>query len=271
MQKTFSYMFLDNQFYKKAGLFFIYITTILYCTIFKSNVYSLSTFIVACLIIPLATSIVEGYNISTIKSINVSNRNFYVLPFLNLKKDFIYGLKYFIALFWIHLFFTTVISIPAFITGFSPFMSNPNNTLTIIGIIFTTLFIIIYAVFNICIEPACKLLFSRTNNIWCFYQFEEILKIVFLNKAHYFLSIIMNFIITVLTALAISFLIKTTKSNVIWGMITLVGASLMITYFNYVKSYLIAHLDAPEDTIKENKNNKKVEELEQELIKELNN
>jgi len=242
MKKAFNYMFLDNKFYKKAAIFFIYTIILLYCSIFGcKGTISLNflNYIMISLVILFGYSIFEGYKIAIIKALNDINESMPVLPTLNLKKDCILGIKYLISLLIFSIPFFCVIGAFGFTVGFASIMSMPNLLINIscISLILSILFYIIYL---ICFLPASILIYANTNSIWSFYKFEEIFKLISGNRKEYIKSALMYFIFGIVVEECYRICLYVSNKSLILLIIALFILACIITYLCFAMSYIIA-------------------------------
>jgi hypothetical protein len=190
MKKAFNYMFLDNHFLKKNIIFIVYVFLLVYCSNFSitncKGTISLNLFngIILMLIFLLGYSIFEGYKIAIIKSIDIEKDKYTILPVFNIKKDLEIGIKYLISFLIFSIPIFCIIGAFGFIVGFAPMLNMP-TFLTNTSCILLFLSIFVYIVYFICFLPANIIIFTKTNCIWSFYKFEEIFKLVSINKKEY--------------------------------------------------------------------------------------
>lgn len=248
MKKSFNYMFFDNQFHKKGFLFLIYTIILVYCSIFSltgcNNTITLNflNYTIITLIVIFGYSIFEGYKITVIKSINISNENIQVLPMLNIKKDFIIGIKYLISFLIFSTPFFCVIGAFGFTVGFATTLNMP-SLLIYTSSILLVLSILAYIVYLIYFLPATIAIFAATNSIWSFYKFEEIFKLVFLNKKKYIKSALMYLILGIIIEESYRIcLISNSKSLVIFFITTLLSACI-ITYIAFIMCHIVAKIN----------------------------
>ena len=247
MKNSFNYMFFDNRFYKKVFLFLIYTILLVYCSIFSltgcNNTTTLNflSYIVITLIVIFGYSIFEGYKIAVIKSINISNENIQVLPMLNIKKDFIIGIKFLISFLIFSIPFICIIGAFGFTVGFATILNMPNLLIYTSSILFV-LSMFAYIFYLICFLPATIAIFAETNSIWSFYKFEEIFKLVFFNKKIYFKSALVYLILGIIIEECYRIcLILNSKLLVLFFIATLLSACI-ITYISIVMCYIVANI-----------------------------
>ena len=248
MKKAFNYMFSDNQFYKKGFLFLIYIILLLYCSIFSltgcNDTISLKIFnyIIITSIVLFGYSIVEGYKIAVMKSINIGNENIQVLPMLNIKKDFVIGIKYLISLLILSIPFFCIIGAFGFTAGFAPMLNMPNLIIYASGTMLI-LSILAYIMYLICFLPATIAIFAETNSIWSFYKFKEIFKLASVNKKEYIKSALVYFILGLVIEECYRMCLILNNKTSILLLITLLIAGIVITYLSFVMSYIVAKIN----------------------------
>ena len=247
MKESFNYMFFDNQFHKKAGLFLIYTILLVYCSIFSltgcNNTIALNflNYTIITLIILFGYSIFEGYKITVIKSINISNENLRVLPMLNIKKSFILGIKFLISFLIFSIPFFCVIGAFGFTAGFSSVLNMP-NLLIYTSNALIVLSISAYIIYLICFLPATIVIFAETNSIWSFYKFEEIFKLVFLNKKIYFKSAIVYLILGIIIEESYRICLILNNKPIVLFFALLISACI-ITYLTFVMCHIVAKIN----------------------------
>ncbi len=248
MKNAFNYMFSDNQFDKKGFLFLIYVILLVYCSIFSltscNGTISLNFFnyIIITLIVLFGYSIFEGYKIAVIKSINIGNESIHVLPMLNIKKNFVIGIKYLISLLIFSIPFFCIIGAFGFLVGFAPMLDMPNE------IIYTSSILLIismltYIIYLICFLPASITIFSETNSIWSFYMFEDIFNLAFANKKIYAKSAFLYFILGIIIEECYRICLITSKQSMILLFIVTFVLACIISYVCFVMSYVIAKIN----------------------------
>lgn len=245
MKKAFNYMFLDSKYYKKAAIFFIYTIILLYCSILgcKGTItLKFLNYIVITLVALFGYSILEGYKIAVMKSINIGNENIQVLPMLNIKKDFVIGIKYLISLLILSIPFFCVIGAFGFVIGFAPILNMPNEIIYTSGILFI-ISILAYIIYLICFLPASIAIFSETNSIWSFYMFEEVFNLVFANKKEYAKSAFLYFILGIIIEECYRICLITSKKSMILLFIVIFVLACIISYVCFVMSYVIAKIN----------------------------
>lgn len=245
MKKAFNYMFLDNKFYKKAAIFFIYTIILLYSSIFgcKGTItLNFSNYILITLITLFGYSIFEGYKIAIIKALNDRNKDMPILPILNLKKDFIIGIKYLIAFLIFSTPFYCIIGAFGFTAGFAQ-MLNMSNFIIYTSCILLILTIFAYIIYLIGFLPATIAIFAETNSIWSFYKLEEIFKLISGNKKEYIKSALMYFILGIIIEECYRICLITSKQSMILLFIAIFVLACIISYACFVMSYVIATIN----------------------------
>ena len=246
MKESFNYMFFDNQFHKKAGLFLIYTILLVYCSIFSltgcNNTIALKflNYTIITLIILFGYSVFEGYKITVIKSINISNENLRVLPMLNIKKSFILGIKFLISFLIFSIPFFCVIGAFGFTAGFTSILNMP-NLLIYTSSILLVLSISAYIIYLICFLPATIAIFAETNSIWNFYKFEKIFKLVFLNKKIYFKSALVYSILGIIIEECYRICLILNNKPIVLFFAILISACI-ITYLTFVMCHIVTKI-----------------------------
>lgn len=247
MKKAFNYMFFDNLFFKKVITFLAYVFLLVYCSNFSLTgckgtiLVNFFNAIILMLILLLGYSIVEGYKIAIIKSINVEQNYYAILPIFNIKKDLKIGIKYLISF----LIFSTpifcIIGAFGFIVGFAPMLNMP-NFLSNTSCILLFLSIFAYTLYLICFLPACIVIFTKTNSIWSFYKFEEIFKLISLNKKEYIKSALIFFILSIVIEECYKLSLNLNNQSIMLFTIMLFLMSVIITYLSFVVCYMVARI-----------------------------
>lgn len=248
MKKAFYYMFSDNKFYKKALTFFVYVTLLMYCSFFSitgcNGTISLNFihYIIIALTLLFGYSICEGYKIAIIKSINNVNENLHPLPILNLKKDFVIGIKYLISILIFSVPFFCIMGAFLFASGFAIGVYMPRTLINISGILFV-LSVFAYCVYLSCFLPASLSIYANTNSIWSFYKYEEVFNLVVSNKMEYAKSALMYFILSMVVKACYRIYLFTNNKPLYFLFIALLVLSCIITYLYFVMSYVVAKID----------------------------
>ena len=105
MLKAFNYIFKDNNLVQKSLWYFIWITLFMFVTCdfvsLSKNILHLFLLLTITIIIE---SVISGYQIAIIKSLD-NNSNFNLIPYFNLKKNFILGIKFLASTFMFNFIF----------------------------------------------------------------------------------------------------------------------------------------------------------------------
>ena len=195
MKAAFQYMFNDNKFWQKAGIYFIFaILTTFFKQFFALQkagkiFLSLPAHIVIGIFSILASLIVIGYQIKNIKAIVEQNSDNIVIPFLSLKKDLFTGFKYSCAYL--------LLMIPALViplgflcmAGLSSLLPKSSPiwiflTIYSIAIIAFIIFILFFAYFS----PGYMYMFTQDDKWTVFYNFKQLFKNTLTKQ--YFLAIL---------------------------------------------------------------------------------
>lgn len=243
MKKAFNYMFLDNKLFSKTKLL-LFITVLPLC-MYSINIQSFGFNVFKCICITLlcliSFAMIEGYKLSIVKFLDTTSSPI-VFPAPNYKKILASGLKYIVAL--------AILMVPlsliffaftfAYINVYSLFPETPIKN--ILGIL-CLLSIVFYVASVLYFIPAGILVYLKTNSVWSFYKFEEILAIIFSNFKNYTKFAIVYFLLTLVVDITIE-LIHIATNNSLFGLvwILLVPVSFVIVYFNIVMSYIIVKI-----------------------------
>ena len=245
MKKAFNYMFLDNKFYTKATIFCIYIILLLYCSIFACNGIIPLKFpynIILILFVLFGHSVSEGYKITIIKSTMNIDEKVSILPIINLKKNFIIGIKYLIALLIFSIPFYFVIGAFGFTVGFATMLNMPIVLINLSNIllIISTL---VYLIYLICFLPATILIYANSNSIWSFYKFNEIFKLFAINKKEYVKTVLIYYILGIIMEECYRISLIMCNKNIVLLCVALLLSGYIITYLIFVTSFLIARIN----------------------------
>lgn len=251
MKEAFTYMFKDNKFWNKFFILsifaFIYTfcSTVLTCSIkYDLHVYILSLIVLVCYIL------IEGHRISVIGALQGKSTELKVLPYVNLKNNFVTGFKYTVAviLFSIPLF--SIIAACGYTSVFSMTIGTPirHTTMYIVTIysvfmVLTLLFTLISALLINFVIPSALIIFTKTKSVWNFYKFEEMLKIIKSNKKNYIIAVIVYFLAGLIINLicnAVAFLAVTIHI----GFISLcIFPAILMVYMFYAVNYFISNIE----------------------------
>ncbi len=246
MKKAFTYMFDDEFFKVKAGIFYVFLALATYCSIFllcdSRNEYSMGRnafVIVSAINFLLNYCLIWGYLISVIRAKEqiTSAEN---LPVISLKRDLLSGIKYMFAYFLYILPLQLIIMALCFNTGLS--VGIGSQTYFNVSLALSVICAILIWLWIVFIMPASTLVFSKTNSVWSFYKFEEVFKIISDNKKRYFASAMMFFLFCFLVGIFnILISILCIKYHYEYICLFLISAVLYV-YLSYVISYIIANL-----------------------------
>lgn len=242
MREAFTYMFQDNKFWQKAcvymGILFLanllsnYAKMLSFnctsCTVSLPPAYYI-TFIAGYIInlIPL------GYAYSCIKSLFEQNEN-YVLPTMDLKKNFITGLKFLLS---IGLIFIPIILVTVLIYGIAYY--NPIITVTALKF----LDLVICILFLIYFIPFMSL-FAKEESIFTLFKFRTATKAILNNKRNYFIALfisILFFIANYALGVLLAYIFHTYPvAQIAEMLISVVISTVVWTYIIFVINFLVA-------------------------------
>ena len=221
MKLAFCYMFKDNKFYQKYLYYFIFtsIAAFLYnysdaqMTVQNISVQSLLMYLLGLIIwaIPI------GYNYSCIKALNSQKENF-ILPMTNLKKNFVTGFKFGLA---VSLFILAFIFIAIFISFIHKLLILP-----------LILFIILYSL-------AFNFIFATTESLTSFFQFKKVINLVNDNKSQYWICLLLDAIVNTIACDFASLLFRLSLSILATAVASILS-SIIVSYAAFVNAYFAA-------------------------------
>jgi len=242
MKEAFNFMFKDNMFVKKAMTY----ACVAFIANFISNYantlapapntmpsikYLLFFFVGAILML-----IPSGYGMSCVKAF-VEQKENYVIPFLNIKTNFILGLKLAVSIIIMSLIFGLGITITAIAFAFLFSIINAVNIGSIIlGIVVCA--VILTVVFY---SLAFCYIFATTEKFTSFIQFRTATKLIKGDLKHYTLSTLLFIGLSLLVGIA-GAVISSLLSFL--GLIGLIIATLVIAIISGYTIYLYSYLTA---------------------------
>ena len=242
MREAFNFMFKDNMFKQKAlpllGILFI-------ANIFTNIASSMApargaapsiNYTVFVILGLLFLFISNGYFITNVKSFIEQKENI-ILPFVNIKNNFILGFKQSIAIMIaVLLFFLVGVIAVALITVFSGL-----TKLYVIGSILPPILITSAIIAFIFYLIAFCYIFATTEKFTSFLQFKKATGMIKPVAKHYILTLLLTILVSVLTGIfnaAISALFI--KAGIVGIILITIFESVVGVYCLYVYSYLIA-------------------------------
>lgn len=244
MKEAFTYMFKDNKFMQKAltylGMVFVANIAIMFSKMFAPGCQNCTPepkYYLCAILGALLMIIPQGYVVSCIKSFIDQKENI-VIPFLNLKKNFVDGFKYCLSILILSLVFglsmgvmTLVIAIIASITGLK-------FLIVILGLVFFVLLILLmfYTVAFIWI-------FANKCWVTSFLKWKKAVELVSKNKKSYWMAFGFLLAIGIVTGL-ISALLP--AANVVSVIVSAFIMALITSYTMFAWTYIAAKSIKPE-------------------------
>lgn len=246
MINAFNYMFKDNRFAQKAGIYFILVFVsqvfLNYANTFNSGAtrqmlpadYYIFAFIGTVLnLIPL------GYGISCIRAL-IEQKDTSVVPFVNIKNNLWQGFKYSIAILILTVAF---ICLTMFAILIFAFIANLLNIQAFLGIIVGLLtvtpiiFIFIYAL-------AFSWIFATTESWTSFLKIKKATLLIKENKATYWKSLglfVLVILMFIIPFFIVGTIITTTIPNkFIYSIVISIVISMLSVYTTFVSCYITA-------------------------------
>ena len=221
MKQAFCYMFKDNKFYQKYLYYFILMsicTFLLTYSDYKANaqLFSIQTPLMKILG-TLILTIPTGYSYSCIKAL-ISQKENFILPAVNLKKNFVTGFKFDLA--------TLLICLP-FLLIF-----------LVLAIIFPLLVICLLLVI-VAYSLSFRYIFANTESITTFFQFKTSIKLVNNSGFKYWLGLLIIIILETISGVISTQLFKITHS-LLYTAVTAIISSIIASYVMFVNAYITA-------------------------------
>ena len=242
MKEAFNFMFKDNMLKKKAliVLLFLFIANLLTniaSTIAppKGAAPSL-TYTILAILGMLFLFIPNGYGITCVKSFIEQKENI-VLPFLNIKNNFILGLKQAIAILIAVLLLGIGITATTIVFSLIFGLVKLESLVAIIAPILVFLVIITFVYYSL----GFSYIFATTENLTSFLQFKKANEMIKPVKKQYLLTLLLMVILSIVTGI-ISAVVMSLVGNI--GIVGLVLSTLISSivsiYFLYVYSFLVS-------------------------------
>lgn len=192
MKEAFTYMFKDNKYLEKAG---VYAGLVLLANLLLNYSQTMNSSGIGLLLLLLgylALFIPSGYGISCIKAIFTQDENI-ILPAINIKKNFILGFKIFVAGILLGLAIGGILLAVCIIFGIIGALTIPKDYGTeVIGLIFLIPFlilaftiIIVYLVYGL----AMSVIFAKKEFYTTFFKFDMANQLISQNPGKYFSSV----------------------------------------------------------------------------------
>lgn len=241
MLEAFTYMFKDNMLKKKAIMYFIFallgnlFTQI--SLIFAPPARGVAAppqYYILSILSAVVMMIPTGYLISCIKAIMEQNEN-PVLPFLNVKNNFVLGFKFFISITLLSLAFGVIFIILSILAAILFPVATKAMFYTFLTILFIIPFLII-----IFYSPAFCCILAKKEWFTTFFRFVRVTKLVGLNIANYLKRFGLMVLLVLASGILSSIINILCPSNYL-------GATLMALVISAISSYTVfvfAHLTA---------------------------
>lgn len=253
MRKAFYYMFKDVEVFKKTYVFLLFIlastlvsnfSNILHEFIPVLNVHWQDSmydpiwnwvYVLLAFISIILMFIPNGYALSLIKSLSNQEEN-YVLPEMEMKRNFLQGLKVAVGFGLIYLLFVIVASL--FLTAsviIALAFANQIMFYLTVAMIAVVLFVFLFYF------PIFNFMFAYKSNLLTFFRYMMATKIIMLDKKLYFKGIALFagvFLFTVIIASLLSS-VPVLRNPFLFAISTIL-VSLLAYYFILVESFVIA-------------------------------
>ena len=237
MKEAFNFMFKDNMLKNKVIIYFLFL--------FLANLFNnyANIFAPACkgclappqyyilyLIGTIIMLIPSGYGISCIKSFVVQSDN-YILPFVNVKNNFVLGIKLGISV----LIMAFILTIIATFAGILSVLISPLSTPIVLGVI-GIIGVIIISFYSM----AFSYIFATTESFLSYINFKKATNLIKNGIKHYIISCLLFFLITIVLGIFSSLLTLLAGVNFIGIAIISILISLISCYTVYVFAYITA-------------------------------
>ena len=242
MKEAFNFMFKDNMFVKKALTYSAVVFVATLCSNIantlapQANTLPSLQFILLSIIGFILMFIPSGYGVSCIKAFIEQNENI-IIPFVNIKNNFILGLKLTISIILVTLLFGIVIAIVAIILALIFSLLNAISIgaiilgLLILGLILT------YTYYSL----AFCYIFATTEKFTSFLQFKTATNLIKINLKHYTLSVLL-FVVLSLVVGVIGMIMLSLLA--IFGLIGITIATLFAALISGYTVYLFTYLNS---------------------------
>lgn len=242
MKEAFNFMFKDNMYAKKAlvyvGAAFIanLLSNIANTMAPKCHCMPSIQYIILFLLATIFMLIPSGYGVSCIKAFVEQKENI-VLPFLNIKHNFVLGFKLAVAIIIMSLIFGLGITVLAIVLAiiFSA-LNMAKIGAFIVGLI-TLLVFIVVSYYSLAF---CRI-FATTEKFTSFLQFKLGTQLIKSNFKHYTLSALLFGVIVVIVGLVGSIIYVTVG---IFGIVGLAVATLLVSLISGYTVYLFSYITA---------------------------
>lgn len=244
MKESFTYIFKDNKWKIKSFIYFLFAIVIVCSKMITINPNNKDQILVApafalimfilCLIV---WTITAGYQIANVRAFQEQNSN-YVIPYVNLKNNFILGLRYWAAYWLFNLPCLLIITILGFIAGL--FMMSKMHMLSSIVAVICGIFVLFYVLYILLFSMGYYYMFAKEPKFNTFYRIKTLFGYISKCPKRYFLSVLCNvglgIVLAFLAVLITSDLIKNPAGLVIIP----IAMSAFLTYSFFVANMLTA-------------------------------
>ena len=242
MKEAFNFMFKDNMFKKKVLTYFIVtfiaalLSNIANTMVPEPNTLPSIQYVILFILGSVIMLIPNGYGVSCIKSIIEQDENI-VLPFLNIKNNFVLGFKLAIAIIIMTLVFGISIALVAIVFAIISSLLNVQGIGAIcLGIFLTLLTIIVlYYILALCY------IFATTEKFTSFLRFKYATQLIKNDIKKYTLSVLLFIALMILVGIISAIVAVIFAALGIVGMVVYTVISTLIgSYMVYVVSYINA-------------------------------
>ena len=257
MIEAFSYMFKDNKFVQKATVYFIFLfignffaqyTQIIAPQAGQLN--NMSQFLICILFAFLIGLIPVGYSYLCVKALMVQKDN-YVLPFLNVWKCFVLGLKFMINMIALLFLFYSPFIVLAII-GFVLGMLGGKTAFAIAFVLIFMLYLIFsiaYLLLILIYTPVFNCIFSKKEWLTSFCRFIKATKLIKQDAGRYFtgigvyvLTLIVYMIIYGVFSFTVNIVLGTTiTSALLISLFTAILSSYLVFVYSYIVVAAVKH------------------------------
>lgn len=242
MKEAFNFMFKDNMFKKKA---FIYVIVAFIANLISNiantmapqpNTAPTIQYIIIFIVGALLMLIPSGYGMSCIKAFIEQNENI-VLPFLNVKNNFIIGFKLAVSVLIMALIFGLGITILAILLAIVFSMLKAISAGTIVLWVLMLALILILAYYSL----AFCYIFVTTEKYTSFLQFRNATRLIKNDIKHYSLSALLFIGLTILVGILGTII---TALLGLFGIVGLVLSTLITAFISGYTVYVFTYLTA---------------------------
>lgn len=243
MANAFNYMFKDNKYWQKA----LVLASIVFLSELNSNTANMykgccmapsKEYYILNILSTLIKMFALGYSFTCIKALCEQKDN-YVLPFINLKNNFILGIKNYIAILFI-----SAIGYVLVFTGY--FIEAPFIVLYIY-IAISSILMLIYMTFYM---MPCSWIFAKTGSVTSYLRLKQATQLIMTNKSTYWKAIAMFVLLAIITGIpevAISRLCMSfVDSKIVYNLIDSSVAAIISAYPAFVIFFIVAKAINPD-------------------------